>query len=335
MVREWNEKIRIGLLCLTWYSISSLNNIINKKLLTQFPHPISLSLIHLFSSAVYLGPLLDVWKVPGQQKIPSRTFFQLIVPLGLGRVFGSVSAHVTIWKVPVSYAHTVKGMMPIFTVILSRIIIGEKHSWKVYLSLIPIICGVAIATMTEISFHIVGLISALMSTICFALQNIYSKKVLETLEMNHLRLLVEISKVSVITIIPFWIYYDYVHVMKLTNLNDEKNDAFWILVSLLVSGLLNFAQSMVSFTVLSLVSPLSYSVCTAAKRILVITISLLVLKNPVTIVNVYGMMIAILGVLFYNKVKLDARKAKGLLLPVTARKRSNLYLNYNGNVHEY
>ena len=106
MVREWNEKIRIGLLCLTWYSISSLNNIINKKLLTQFPHPISLSLIHLFSSAVYLGPLLKVWKVPGLTNIPSRTFFQLIVPLGLGRVFGSVSAHVTIWKVPVSYAHT-------------------------------------------------------------------------------------------------------------------------------------------------------------------------------------------------------------------------------------
>ena len=85
--------------------------------------------------------------------------------------------------------------------------------------------------------------------------------------------------------------------------NDEKNaGAFWVVGSLLVSGILNFCQSMVSFTVLSLVSPLSFSVCTAAKRILVITVSLLVLKNPVTIVNIYGMMVAILGVLFYNKV---------------------------------
>ena len=177
MVKTLNDKLRICGLCLTWYSISSVNNIINKKLLTNFPHPISLSLIHLLSSAVYLGPFLNFWSVPRGPTIPYRTFIQLIVPLGLGRVFGSVSAHVTIWKVPVSYAHTVKGMMPIFTVVLTRIIVGKKHTWKVYLSLIPIICGVTIATMTEISFHIIGLISALMSTICFALQNIYSKKV--------------------------------------------------------------------------------------------------------------------------------------------------------------
>ena len=35
--------------------------------------------------------------------------------------------------------------------------------------------------------------------------------------MNHLRLLLEISKVSVLSILPFWIYYDYVDVMKITS----------------------------------------------------------------------------------------------------------------------
>lgn len=106
MLKTWNKKVRICALCLTWYSISSLNNIINKKLLTKFPHPISLSLIHVSSAAVCLGPFLNFWNVHRLPKLSSTTLLQLIVPLGLGRVFASVTAQITIWKVPVSYAHT-------------------------------------------------------------------------------------------------------------------------------------------------------------------------------------------------------------------------------------
>lgn len=201
--------------------------------------------------------------------------------------------------------------MPFFVVLLSYVIMKEKYPLKVYLSLVPIIGGVLLTTATELQFNMIGLMAALFATVCFALQNIYSKKAMKELHYHHLRLLLVISQIAGIVLFPIWMFTD---AWELCSSSNNYLEHLWLFLMLPLNGLFNFGQNIAAFTVLSNVSPVSYSVATVTKRVVIIVTSLLLLRNPVTSYNMLGMFIAIAGIAFYNKAKHSSNQ-KSMELP--------------------
>lgn len=118
--------------------------------------------------------------------------------------------------------------------------------------------------------------------------------------MHHLKLLHVLARLALVMFIPVWFWHDFLDIVY--SESTTTIDGWIVGVLLFADGLANFLQNMIAFTVLSLVTPLTYAVCNASKRIAVITCSILMLKNPVTPLNVLGMTVAIFGVFYYNKV---------------------------------
>ncbi|KAK3876866.1 hypothetical protein Pcinc_018379 [Petrolisthes cinctipes] len=254
-----------------------------------------------------------------------------MAPQAFGKFVSSVSSHVSIWRVPVSYAHTVKATMPFFTILLARILMGEKQTTKVYFSLVPIILGVALATISELSFDMLGLVAALFATCGFSLQNIYSKKVLNDTGIHHLRLLHLLGYLALFMFLPVWILTDARHILSDKTLLTRRDPRTTITL-LVVDGGLSWLQNFVAFTILHHVTPLTYAVANATKRISIITVSLVLLKNPITVPNVAGMFLAIMGVLGYNKAKYDANqsKKKSAVVPLSQVMSTNYMMGSNG-----
>lgn len=100
------EVLTILILCILWYIVSSSNNVVGKMVLNDFPYPMTVTMVQLLSITLYSGPFFNMWGVRRFVDISWSYYFKLILPLALGKFMASIFTHVSIWKVPVSYAHT-------------------------------------------------------------------------------------------------------------------------------------------------------------------------------------------------------------------------------------
>lgn len=209
--------------------------------------------------------------------------------------------------------------MPVFTVLLSKLIFNESHSAGVYLTLVPIVGGVLMATVSDIVIDMIGVLNALISTGAFTLQNMYSKKTMKEIDIHQLQLLEHITLIALLIFLPVWAVVDG-RVFLFGVPEFEYGNLYHILTLLASTSFCNVGQNIFAFCVISNVSPLSYSIANVSKRIVIISGSLLFFKDPVTPTTVVGMSIAIGGVFIYNRLKLS-RKIEKTILPLSRERQ--------------
>lgn len=307
--RDLRKTLVVGVYIFLWYAFNIVYNISNKKVLNWFPVPWFVSWFQLLVGVLYVIPLwmLGLRKKPVVPNAAVRTLF----PISIGHVVGHVSTVVSLGAVAVSFTHVVKSMEPFVNVLGSAIFLQSVFPFPVYASLLPVVAGVIMASVSEVSFTWLGFLSAMTSNFAFTARNIFSKLSMNKPKgenMGPANLFAVLSIMSTILLAPFALIVD--HPAKLrkawmaaTTGATAVVTAPKLIAGLFISGLFFYLYQEVAFKALDSVHPITHAVANTVKRVVIIVTSIIVFQNPVTKANATGSAIALLGVLLYSVTK--------------------------------
>ncbi|XP_004639745.1 solute carrier family 35 member E2 [Octodon degus] len=245
-------------------------------------------------------------------------FLMTMLFVGLMRLATVVLGLVSLKNVAVSFAETVKSSAPVFTVVMSRMILGEYTGLLVNLSLLPVMGGLALCTATEISFNLLGFSAALSTNIMDCLQNVFSKKLLsgDKYRFSAPELQFYTSAAAVTMLIPAWIFFMDVPVMSRSEGSFRYSQD--VVLLLLADGALFHLQSVTAYALMGKISPVTFSVASTVKHALSIWLSIIVFGNKITSLSAVGTVLVTVGVLLYTKARQRQQEAMQSLATVTS-----------------
>ncbi|KAK6230328.1 hypothetical protein QUC31_001846 [Theobroma cacao] len=297
---EAAKRVKIGIYFATWWALNVVFNIYNKKVLNAYPYPWLTSTLSLACGSLMM---LISWATRiAETPKTDFEFWKTLFPVAVAHTIGHVAATVSMSKVAVSFTHIIKSGEPAFSVLVSRLLLGEAFPLSVYLSLVPIIGGCALAAVTELNFNMTGFMGAMISNLAFVFRNIFSKKGMKGKSVSGMNYYACLSLMSLLILTPFAIAVEGPQMWAagwekaLSQIGPQF--IWWVAAQSIFYHLYN----QVSYMSLDEISPLTFSVGNTMKRISVIVSSIIIFHTPVQPINALGAAIAILGTFLYSQV---------------------------------
>eukprot|EP01116_Phalansterium_solitarium_P016772 TRINITY_DN396_c0_g2_i2.p1 TRINITY_DN396_c0_g2~~TRINITY_DN396_c0_g2_i2.p1 ORF type:complete len:406 (-),score=48.43 TRINITY_DN396_c0_g2_i2:361-1470(-) len=292
-----------------WYLSSAVGNNLNKEILSEtvFPFPVTITLSQ-FGFVVFFSMIRFAYFGIERQRIDRQMLIKLIVPLCISQVFAHLFTEIAVQRIPVSFVHTVKASSPLFAILLTFYYrFSEQYSVLLVLSIVLTMSGVALSSLNEANFNLLGFCAALASTLIFCWQNAFSKKIFVDKQLDHHNLLFYTSFSAFCFLFPFWLAIDLPKILVRESvwLLFSRDAVFNTLSMFFLYGVCYFGQNITAFTFMTRVTPLTYTLWNTFKRIFVIVSSIHHFGNQVPPLNVAGIAMATIGVALYNKAKYD------------------------------
>lgn len=267
------------------------------------------------------------WGIFGNRKL-----LRSLAIVGFLRALTVLLGLLSLSHVAVSFVETVKSSAPLFTVIFAYVILGERTSNTVVVSLLPVMGGLILCSAYELSFDTIGFAAAVTNNCVDCIQNVMSKKLLSSVSVPGSKSDGNsISRAPKQSLTPAELqFYTSFSALVLqlplafrTSLPSNLWSIVWssasdfispstagtnplirkLYICLLIDATSYHLQSVSAYYTMSCVGPVTMSVSNTLKRAILIWMSVLYFGNPMSDYAVLGTVLVIGGVFWYNKAR--------------------------------
>uniref|UniRef100_A0A0D6R348 Sugar phosphate transporter domain-containing protein n=1 Tax=Araucaria cunninghamii TaxID=56994 RepID=A0A0D6R348_ARACU len=207
------------------------------------------------------------------------------------------------------------SMIPVVCVM--EWILHQKHYTKeVKAAVVAVVIGVGVCTVTDVKVNFKGFLCAAVAVFCTSLQQITIGSLQKKHNVGSFELLCKTAPIQAISLLLLGPFVDYyLNGRNLLEYQFSTGAIFFISLSCALAVFCNLSQ----YLCIGRFSAVSFQVLGHMKTVCVLTLGWLLFDSALTLKNIMGMCIAVLGMVLYSIAMENAKQ-------VTAKNSSTMYL---------
>jgi hypothetical protein len=211
--------------------------------------------------------------------------------------------------VSIPFHQIMRSTTPLFAILIYKLFYSRTYSTSTYLSLIPLVLGVGLATYGDYYFTTLGFVLTLLGTILASVKTILTNRLMTgNLRLPAMEVLLRMSPLAAVQSIFFaWATGELGEFCESIEYGEVSR---FTVLALLGNGMIAFALNVSSFQTNKLAGALTITVCGNVKQCLTILLGIVLFNVQVGLLNGFGMLLAISGAAWYSFVELRTKSLK-------------------------
>lgn len=212
------------------------------------------------------------------------------------------------------------SMIPVVCV-LEWMLHNKTYTKEIKAAVVVVVIGVGICTITDVHINIGGLISAVVAVLCSSLQQIYIGSFQKKYSIGSFELLSKTAPIQAASLLCLGPFCDYIfNGRNILEYPFSGGSIFFICLSCALAVFCNISQ----YLCIGRFSAVTFQVLGHMKTVCVLVLGWILFDSSLTLKNILGMLMAILGMVVYSWAVEVGKQAQANAVPIVLTKEASV-----------